>query len=82
MLTYLRAHFQDWQVFKKAQKIPFDIPSEAQRTSGSSSVTTDQRHRDVVSREPDVRVLSPLETTDASDYGNSDINTHTDTNGE
>ena len=76
MLTYLRAHFQDWQVIKKAQIMPFDTPSQQQRTSGSSSVTSDQRHRDVVSRQPDAQILSPAETTDARDLGNFDTNTN------
>ncbi len=72
MLTALRAHFREWHVIKKAQSMPFDVPSRPQRTSGTGSVTADQRRRDAVFEQPEVWVPSPPKSADARDRGSFD----------
>lgn len=53
--------------------MPFDTPSQPQRTSDSGSVTADQGRRDAISSQSDAQIPSPPQTTtDARDHGNFD----------
>jgi hypothetical protein len=72
MSTASRAHFQDWDVMKKVQSMQSDASSQPRRTSGTGSVTADQRRRDTISEQPEVRVPSPPKPADARDHGNFD----------
>ncbi|KAI9461909.1 hypothetical protein BJY52DRAFT_1257542 [Lactarius psammicola] len=72
IFTALRAHFREWHVIKKAQSMQSDVPSQPRRTSGTSSVTADQRRRDAVFEQPEVWVPSPPKSADARNYGNFD----------
>jgi hypothetical protein len=70
MFAALRAHFQEWRMFKKARHMSSD--TQPRRTSGTGSKTAHQRLREAVSKQPEAQVSPSPKTTDARDHGSLD----------